>query len=151
MSAWEKVQDLFLTLAKRQEENSLLPRRAVLWGNRGLLPSECTKIRKPQCAIQIPVYLFSDAHKYWSVHKIYYFLLKNIHGHPSESHFFLNPSNTAGEPRVSSRTKSWANSPRSVVRGRILFLFSNYNPIEYTYKSSNWRKMWHTPCVRKGS
>lgn len=151
MSAWEKVQDLFLTLAKRQEENSLLPEWAVLWGNRGLLPSECTKIRKPQCAIQVPVYLFSDAHKYRPVRKIYYFPLKKIHWHPPESYGFLNPSNTVGEPRVSSWAKSWASSPRSMVRGRILFLFSNYNPIEYTYKSSNWRTMLHAPYIRKGS
>lgn len=89
----------------------LLPKWAVLWGNRGLLPSECTEIRKPQCAIQIPVYLFSDSHKHWSVHKIYYFLFKKIHWHLSESYFFLNRSNTVREPRVSPWTSPGQTLP----------------------------------------
>lgn len=33
MPSWDKGQDLFLTMAKRQEGNSLLPKQAAPWGH----------------------------------------------------------------------------------------------------------------------
>lgn len=64
----DKGQDWFLTLAKKAGRKLTVTRVGSTWG-----PNQDAT----QCATQIPPYLLSDTHKFWSIHRVYYFILIN--------------------------------------------------------------------------